>query len=158
MSTTVLPDFHFIGTRRGKNSSDRRVNGFFVIPSTGFTCKACSGSTGLQPIPSGYHRATNFRVRNNIAMVRDGVGFSVNLADKWDTVLGRMRTLMRIHPDGNLPGTEGCVGILDKVAECNEQLAAMFPSPNTVRWLEVQIVSSRREMNLFTEHGAFMFV
>jgi hypothetical protein len=158
MSLSVRPDFHFIGMRRGKTSSDRRVDGFFVIPSMGFTCKACSGSAGLQPIPSGYHRATNFRVRDHKAMVRNGVGFSVDLADKWDPVLGRMRTLMRIHPDGNLPGTEGCVGILDKVSECSEQLAAMFPSSTTVRWLEVQIVSSRREMNLFTEHGAFMFV
>jgi hypothetical protein len=157
MPASIVPDFHFIAMRRGKSASDRRVNGFFVIPQAGFYCRACSGSSGLQPLPSGYYMSTNFRERKDVAMVRSGVGFSVDLADKWDPALKRMRSLLRIHPDGNAPGTQGCVGILDKVQECKDQLAALFPNGNTVRWLEVQIVAHKSEMNLITGYGAWFF-
>jgi hypothetical protein len=36
----------------------------------------------------------------------DGKGWSLDLDDKDG------RQLLRIHPDGNVPGTEGCVGVI----------------------------------------------
>lgn len=157
MGSEIHADFYFIGARRGSTKSDRRVDGFLVIPTTGFSCKAVSGSRSLSPLPAGVYVANNYRARTDSVMKRDGVGFSVDLADKWDASLNRMRTLLRIHPDGGAAGTEGCVGIQSKVAECRDQLAAFFPSKSTVRRLEVQIVKSRKDLMLVTPEGAFIF-
>jgi hypothetical protein len=150
-------DFYFIGTRRGQKKSDHRINGRFVIPVTGFSCAACSGSMGLSPLPEGRYRCNYLRKRTDDAMARKNVGFSVDLEDKWDPTLKRMRSLLRIHPDGGLAGTAGCVGILDKVQECYDQLKAMFPNAQTVRFLKVAYVASKKDMMLVTEHGAFFW-
>ena len=85
------------------------------------------------------------------------MGFSVDLDDKWDDTLGRLRTLLRIHPDGGKPGTAGCVGILDKVKECNEQLERLFPNAKTIRRLSIEYVKSRDDMMLVTPDGAFVW-
>lgn len=42
----------------------------------------------------------------------DGSGWSLDL----DPTFNTDRTLLRIHPDGNVPGTEGCIG-----ADCQYQ-------------------------------------
>ena len=89
-------------------------------------------------------------------MTRDGVGFSVNLSDKWDPAANRMRSLLRIHPDGGLPGTEGCVGILGRVNECRDILKTMLASGNT-RVLEVIVASKPSEMSICTAYGCFVF-
>lgn len=149
-------DFYFIGRRRGASKTDRRLDGYFVIPRLGFACRACSGSTRLYPLPAGRYRASNFRKRTDAAMVRDGVGFSVDLSDAWDPALGRTRSLLRIHPDGNLPGTQGCVGILAKLQECHDHLQALLPS-GTTRTLEVVVAQSVEDMSLCTAHGCFLF-
>jgi len=84
---------------------------------------ANSGSTTLKPINSGAWSLTNARSRTNIRMVRDGVGFSVDIGP--DPFLGR--SLLRIHPDGNRngnwwlnDGTAGCIGLTGNAAELNE--------------------------------------
>lgn len=43
-------------------------------------------------------------------MIRDGHGFSVDITPdpRWG------RQYLRIHPDGKLPGTKGCIGL-----DCN---------------------------------------
>ena len=88
-------------------------------------------------------------------MVRDGVGFSVDLSDKWDPALKRTRSLLRIHPDGNLPGTQGCVGIISKVQGCHDQLQAMLTG--RTRTLEVVIAKTHDDMSLCTAYGCFIF-
>ena len=59
------------------------------------------------PLPVGDYVGKNFRVRYETAMtVTDSqgkVGWSVDLSDKGG------RTELRIHPDGNVRGTSGCV-------------------------------------------------
>jgi hypothetical protein len=42
-------------------------------------------------------------------MVRDGVGFKVILSDN----TSKCRDDLRIHPDGNAPGTKGCIGLTE---------------------------------------------
>ena len=149
-------DFYFVGRRRGRSKADRRLDGYFIIPSQNFACRACSGSARLAPLPAGAYLATNLRKRTDVAMVRDGVGFSVDLSDKYDPALKRRRSLLRIHPDGNAPGTQGCVGILDRVKECCDALERAMEGGGA-RKLEVVVASSAAEMSICTSHGCFLF-
>ena len=59
-------------------------------------------------------------------MVRDGVGFSLDLSDAWDPKLNRYRIYLRIHPDGQGlgnwwvdNGTGGCIGLQGCSGELN---------------------------------------
>lgn len=90
-------------------------------------------------------------------MVRDGVGFSVNLSDKWDPVLKRDRKLLRIHPDGGKPGSEGCVAILDHVKECRDYLKQLLPAAGSACKLDVQYCSERDGLALCTEWGCYLW-
>jgi hypothetical protein len=121
-----VADLYYVAWRRGQTKKDRRVDGYFLIPRKGFACEACSGSSGLYPLPAGRYVASNYRDRADPVMVRDDVGFSVDLSDHYDPVTGRTRSLLRIHPDGGKPGTEGCIGILSRVAECRDHLTGML--------------------------------
>ena len=68
---------------------------------------AVSGPWSKGRLPNGNYNGTNLRRRNdNKAMTCDGKGWSLDLNPAFDTD----RTLLRIHPDGNVPGTEGCNG------------------------------------------------
>lgn len=69
---------------------------------------AVSGTWGKGKLPEGKYGGRNLRNRSgNKAMTcPDGKGWSLDLDDKDD------RQLLRIHPDGNVPGTEGCVGVI----------------------------------------------
>ena len=65
-------------------------------------------------LPNGEYQSSNFRIRTESSMVRDGVGFSINLSD-----IGN-RTLLRIHPDGDGRGTQGCIGLNGTVEELQQ--------------------------------------
>jgi hypothetical protein len=73
-----------------------------------FDVPAVSGPWGKGPLPTGPYNGGNLRKRkDNKAMVcSDGSGWSLDLDPTFQTD----RTLLRIHPDGNVPGTEGCIG------------------------------------------------
>src|SRR5438067_3736237 len=132
-----IADFYFVAWRRARTKSDRRVDGYFLIPEMAFACEACSGSNGLLPLPEGRYVATHFRERTDRAMTRDGVGFSVDLSDKYDPAAKRVRSLLRIHPDGGQPGTQGCIGILSDVAACRDHLKEMLHAHGSTRSLIV---------------------
>jgi hypothetical protein len=142
-SGTIL---YYVGDVTSEIHRRRRTDGCFYIVPDCFVCDACSGSAGgLACIPEGRYLASNFRDRNLAAMVRDHVGFSVDLSDIWDAYLGRQRTLLRIHPDGAAPGTAGCVGILSDVAACRDLLRETFPA-GAIQHLEVFIVDNFRDV------------
>lgn len=69
---------------------------------------AVSGPWGNGKLPAGTYGGRNLRNRSgNKAMTcPDGEGWSLDLDNKDG------RTELRIHPDGNVPGTQGCVGVL----------------------------------------------
>ncbi|MFN8996504.1 MAG: RHS repeat-associated core domain-containing protein [Pseudomonadota bacterium] len=72
-----------------------------------FSVPAVSGPWGKGRLPPGTYKGDNLRRRTNKAMVcEDGNGWSLDLDPKFKTD----RDLLRIHPDGNVPGTEGCIG------------------------------------------------
>jgi hypothetical protein len=62
-------------------------------------------------LPPGEYTVSNLRDRKTPGMVKDGVGFSADLSDKYDARVGGTRTALRIHPDGGSAGTMGCIGI-----------------------------------------------
>ena len=64
-------------------------------------------------LPRGTYDVTFPRRRDHPGMVRQGFGFSFNLEPKFPT----NRSLIRIHPDGNNPGTEGCIGVMGTRSE-----------------------------------------
>lgn len=109
-------DLVFMGVRAANRA---RVDGYLIHGLTGSSWEACSGSRSLLPLPPGWYLARNFRHRTEPAMTRFNTGFSVDL----DPLFPTTRTLLRIHPDGNAPGTAGCIGITDvRVAECCTEL------------------------------------
>ena len=73
-----------------------------------FSVPAVSGPWGKGRLPEGVYVGNNLRRRNdNKAMIcKDGNGWSLDLDPNFRTD----RSLLRIHPDGNVPGTEGCIG------------------------------------------------
>ena len=72
-----------------------------------FRVPAVSGPWGKGALPEGVYNGSNLRKRTNKAMTcPDGSGWSLDLDPNFKTD----RTDLRIHPDGNVPGTEGCIG------------------------------------------------
>jgi hypothetical protein len=85
---------------------------------------ALSGSRRLLPVPNGndwqlsdfhyrdgrvnaqHSKKDARRVWKNHRMTKDGVGFSIAISPD-----RHGRSLMRVHPDGNQPGTKGCIGL-----------------------------------------------
>jgi hypothetical protein len=118
--------------------------GYFAIPALYFVCDALSGGWGKGPLPDGRYRCSNLRTRKEHAMVRDGVGFSVVLSDMPG------RKLLRIHPDGGVPGTLGCIGITSDVRACYEALKEQM-GDGRPRWLKVVAVTPPK-LKLYSHH------
>ncbi len=79
----------------------------FVGTRQDFSVPAVSGPHGKGRLPAGSYGGRNLRRRTDRAMTcPNGNGFSLDLDDKDG------RELLRIHPDGNVPGTLGCVGVV----------------------------------------------
>lgn len=120
---------NFTGTANANNPAE--ANGTLNVVSIfddGSTLslgsyQAIGGPFGNGSPENGAYTVSNLRRRNdNQGMIRDGFGFSLNLDPNFDTG----RTLLRIHPDGNNPGTLGCIGL-----QCNENQLRTFY--NTMR-------------------------
>jgi hypothetical protein len=98
---------HFIynGKMNGKLSSGK----FKYYSESGkldWLCDAISGSTNLKALPEGLYVASGFRVMKEKPFVLYDIGFGFDLIPKFKTD----RSELMFHPDGNLPGTAGCIG------------------------------------------------
>ncbi|HEY8209394.1 MAG TPA: peptidoglycan-binding domain-containing protein [Myxococcaceae bacterium] len=101
------------------------------ITVNGHTYTYNSGGHGRGNLPNGDYKVTpHMWSRNTPGMVRDGVGFSFALSDKFDPrVGGAPRSELRIHPDGGSAGTNGCIGIVGNAAtlkQFREDMRAEF--------------------------------
>ena len=76
---------------------------------TRMSVDAVSGPFGNGSAPNGDYLVDNPRPRSESGFTKDGVGsgFSFDLKPKFDT----KRQCLEIHPDGNGPGTLGCIGL-----------------------------------------------
>jgi hypothetical protein len=83
------------------------------ITVNGRTYDFRSGGHGRGSLPAGTYTVTpHMNSRSDASMSVGGVGYSFALSDKFDSRVGDTRKLLRIHPDGRGPGTEGCIGIV----------------------------------------------
>jgi hypothetical protein len=73
------------------------------------TYSADSGPHGVGCIPNGNYTASAIDATSQNGMVRNDVGFKVTLSDN----TSKCRDDLRIHPDGNKPGTKGCIGLTE---------------------------------------------
>lgn len=73
-----------------------------------FRVPAVSGPWGKGALPEGIYDGSLLRRRsdNKAMMCPSGPGWSLDL----DPTFKTDRSLLRIHPDGHVPGTEGCIG------------------------------------------------
>jgi hypothetical protein len=72
-----------------------------------------SGGYGNGNLPPGEYRVTpHMWNRTDSSYSVDGVGYTFALNDVYDPRVRATRTLLRIHPDGGVPGTLGCIGIV----------------------------------------------
>ena len=97
-----------------------------VVGNKNFTrasFSAVSGSSKLYTLQNGKYKTYSFRNRTTPAMVKDDIGFSINV----DPTFRTGRTLLRIHPDGNLPGTEGCIGLTGNASALKDFVNIMKP-------------------------------
>ena len=99
------------------------------------TYDALSGSRSLDCLPNGDYDTKNFRTRTAEAMVKEGVGFSIDLYPLFDT----NRDYLRIHPDGKLPGTEGCIGLTGDQETLNSFVKLMQPLYDTYGTIPLKV-------------------
>ena len=74
-------------------------------------------------MPNGDYVTDDLKSRTKAAMLKDGIGFSIRLTPSFLTG----RTDLRIHPDGNVPGTEGCIGLTGSSEELKSFLNIVKP-------------------------------
>lgn len=115
----------FESTERAGEARQMKLGTLYVNGNRyAFRC----GGHGSGNLPTGDYTVTaHLWERSETGYVVDGVGYSVALSDKYDARVGRTRSLLRIHPDGGVRGTLGCIGIVgdrDTQRACREDLRA----------------------------------
>jgi hypothetical protein len=94
---------------------DQLVTGNVTVNGHSYSFR--SGGFGRGSLPPGPYTVTpHLWNRSDRSMSVGGVGYSFALSDKFDPRVGGTRRLLRIHPDGGTPGTEGCMGIVGDAA------------------------------------------
>ena len=98
-----------------------------------------NGPWGKGAIPLGIYTISGGQRTNQKAMsIKDPVsgkksGWKFNVSDVYDSRVGATRSLLRIHPDGNTPGSEGCFvisGTYDTLEDFYTKLKAILKANN----------------------------
>lgn len=78
------------------------------------------GAYSYDPLPNGEYYVNHPYRRSDVkGMIREKVGYSMDIIPKFTSIKGvqMKRTELRIHPDGNNPGSAGCIALgVDKDA------------------------------------------
>jgi peptidoglycan hydrolase-like protein with peptidoglycan-binding domain len=100
-----------IQSTQNAGARNQMVTGQITV--NGNTYQFRSGGHGRGSLPTGQYTVTpHLNSRSDRSMSVGGVGWSFAVSDKYDPRVGGTRSLLRIHPDGGTPGTEGCIGIV----------------------------------------------
>ena len=98
-----------------------------------------NGPWGKGAIPLGIYTISGGQRTSQKAMsIKDPVsgkksGWKFNVSDVYDSRVGATRSLLRIHPDGNTPGSEGCFvisGTYDTLEDFYTKLKAILKANN----------------------------
>jgi hypothetical protein len=102
-------------------------SGTLTWPAYG-SWSAVSGGWG-DPLPAGLYIVERRRVTGYTKFIgkgfkdKSGKGFFVPLTPQFKT----NRTGLGIHPDGNVPGTQGCIGLKNDAHKFYEAIASTAP-------------------------------
>ena len=112
-------------TKRWKNTAGVEVSeGLTWLDGEAF--KTISGGGGKGPLPFGeYNITSSYTIRpshpNYAAYLREGVAFFALLTPLFKSD----RTDIGVHPDGGVPGTKGCLGLIEKPLRAYRILSAI---------------------------------
>jgi Domain of unknown function (DUF1906) len=138
-SLAVAGRLTFLGTAAvGLSSGQKMIVGQLTVPDSSGSAHAFKINTGGYgksyrnkggPTPPGNYTVSGPFSPDPSGMIRDGVGFKFKLQPSYvHTPGGDLRGLFCIHPDGNLPGTLGCLGIAEAsvaLKQCRDLIAAL---------------------------------
>lgn len=88
-------------------------------PAIGKYWGARSGPYGLGALPSGKYTVGRREITDYTSSIgvafkdQTGKGFFVPIYPNFSTTRGSSGGRLGIHPDGNVPGTQGCIGLTD---------------------------------------------
>jgi hypothetical protein len=116
------------------STPDDSINDSYTV-NTGGGARTFRTTNG--PVPPGIYRVSNHRAnRTDSGMFLNGVGYSFDHTPTDGTqVYGR--SLFRIHPNGNLQGTNGCLGVLEdsaKLRSCEQQIVSLLNQYGNLRF------------------------
>lgn len=92
-------------------------------PAKKLKWSAVSGPHRLGPLPSGLYDIGRREITDYTNQIdrsyrdKTGRGFFVPIYPRFSTHRGKNGGRLGIHPDGNIPGTLGCIGITDNSAK-----------------------------------------
>jgi hypothetical protein len=122
--------FKIIKTTAGK------AEGILSWPEKGLSSTAVSGPFGNGSIELGlYHAERNYLLDKDEDPYRDSKGKC--WFQRLDPQFSTTRTEIGIHPDGNVPGTKGCVGLT--IADTKAWYDALYSVPAN-KFTQVEIV------------------
>lgn len=108
-----------------KNTAGKEVSEG-VTYLNGVVFKSISGGGGNGPFPAGRYRLMPaYQLGPNHPNIdayrREGLAFFAPLIPLFNTI----RNNLGVHPDGNLPGTMGCDGLVERINEAFKILLAI---------------------------------
>ncbi len=112
-------------------------------PSKNLSWNAISGPFGAGALPPGLYDISRREITGYTNKVdvpyrdKTGMGFFVPIYPKFNTNRGKTGGRLGIHPDGNKPGTLGCIGITDANAKGFHD-AVRVTAPNVKLTLHVK--------------------
>ena len=108
-------------------------------PTKNLSWNAISGPFGAGALPLGLYDIGRREVTGYTSSIdlayrdKTGRGFFVPIYPKFQTSRGKSGGRLGIHPDGNKPGTLGCVGITDQNAKSfHDAIASTSPGAKLV--------------------------
>ncbi|NNJ24650.1 hypothetical protein [Alienimonas chondri] len=111
-----MADITFTITSHDGNRADGRLR----WPAKGLDSPAVSGPHGKGALPTGEYIAQRSKLldRDGMPAYCDPAGSATPQGHCWFQVFDDAdhtdRTDLGVHPDGNVAGTEGCIGLQDK--------------------------------------------
>ncbi len=100
-----------------------RAKGVLTWDKKSLKWQAVSGPFGAGSLPAGLYEVSRREITDYTNKVskpfrdKTNKGFFIPIYPKFQTNRGKNGGRLGIHPDGNTPGTEGCIGLTDSTTK-----------------------------------------